>query len=88
MITEDAGSPRPVEGTVIRKVIGMDKETAWLLEKGPAHAPQYATVKNGMLDWTPPGQHETALRMARRADADALAEIVEDADRVAEHAWV
>lgn len=65
----------------------MKTETAWVLEKGQASQPRYATVSGGMLDWTEPGDHAKALRLARRQDADALAEIMEDADRVAEHAW-
>lgn len=65
----------------------MSTETGWVLEKGLAIQPRYATVNAGMLDWTEPGDHAKALRLARRADADALAEIMEDADRVAEHAW-
>lgn len=62
-------------------------ERGWLLEKGSGSTPQYAMVDNGMLAWTKPGDHGKALRLARKEDADALAEIMEDADRIVEHAW-
>lgn len=62
-------------------------ESGWCLEKGEASRPRYLTVKGGMLDWTEPGDHTNALRFARREDAEHMVEIVEDTDRVAEHAW-
>ena len=65
-----------------------ERELAWVLEKGPASMPQYATIKNFAFDWTDPGDHLSAFRMSRRADAEALAAIIDDADRVAEHEWL
>lgn len=62
-------------------------KTAWLIEKNHPQGPRYACVKNGVLDWTEPGDHLGALRLCRREDADALCSIMEDADKVAEHAW-
>jgi hypothetical protein len=61
-------------------------ETAWLVEKEiePAGVP-YLTVEAGILNWTT--DPNKALRFARRADADKICEIVEDADRVTEHMW-
>ena len=59
-------------------------ETAWLLERGQS----YATVKDGLLDWTAPADHGSALRLSRRADAEMLATIMDDADRIAQHMWI
>jgi hypothetical protein len=61
-------------------------ESGWCLERGPASAPHYLHVaETGIFDWTL--DHMKALRLARRADAEQVACIVEDADRVAEHVW-
>jgi hypothetical protein len=62
-------------------------DRAWLLERGSAAGPEYAMVDHGSLSWTKPGDHASALRLSRRADAEALAAIMEDATRVAEHMW-
>ena len=62
-------------------------ETGWVLEKGEACNPRYLTVDGGLLDWTEPSDHANALRFARREDAERMVQIVEDADRVAEHGW-
>jgi hypothetical protein len=61
-------------------------EKAWVLEKGSPSDPHYATVlESGCLGWLK-GNYN-ALRFARRRDAEMMAEIMEDADRVCEHEW-
>jgi hypothetical protein len=60
-------------------------EGGWVLEKGSTGAPFYMAVIDGLLDWTQ--DHMKALRLARRADGDALAEIIDDAERVCFHEW-
>jgi hypothetical protein len=61
-------------------------ETAWLLERQLENQPlQYAFVHPMGFGWTT--DSNVAFRMARRRDADALAAIMEDATRVAEHVW-
>lgn len=60
-------------------------QTAWLLEKDAAQ-PTYIGIIDGVFEWTT--DIDKAFRCARREDADALAEIVEDADKVVEHLWV
>jgi hypothetical protein len=66
---------------------GDQSESGWCLEKGSAFDPLYLHAsENGILDWTP--ENAKALRFARRADAESMVSIVEDADRVAEHIWI
>jgi hypothetical protein len=60
-------------------------QSGWCVERGPASAPYYLHVYGGMLAWTP--DHSQALRFSRRADAEQITEIVEDAGRIAEHVW-
>lgn len=62
------------------------QESGWCVERGAASSPMYLHVQNGLLNWTP--DHMKALRFARRADAEQITEIVEDADRIAEHVWM
>ena len=59
-------------------------ETGWLLERGDP--PEYLAVGGGLWEWTTDASK--ALRLARRQDGDALAEIVDDAWRIVEHQWV
>ena len=63
-------------------------ESGWLIEKGSPSEPQYAYFVDGILSWTNPGDHESAFRMSRRIDAEALAELMEDSERIADHEWV
>jgi hypothetical protein len=61
-------------------------EIAWLLERGGNEKPlEYLAVINGFFEWT--ADHYRALRLSRRKDADDLAGLVEDAERVVEHQW-
>lgn len=62
-------------------------ETAWLLEQDTPEGPRYATVKDFHFNWTKPNDHERAFRMSRREDCEALATIMDDADRCVEHQW-
>jgi hypothetical protein len=62
----------------------MADETGWLCEDGSV-TPSYITVVDGHLVWTTDSLK--ALRLARRADAEMIAEIVDDCWRVAEHMW-
>lgn len=58
-------------------------ETGWLLERGDP--PKYLCVDGGIFSWTDDASR--ALRLARREDGDALAEIIDDAWHVVEHRW-
>jgi len=61
-------------------------ELAWLVEKTIKGCLHYLYVPcTGLLDWTP--SNSKAIRFARREDADMMCNLVEDADRVAEHVW-
>lgn len=61
-------------------------ESGWLLERRLTPSGQeYLTIEDGGFEWTTDNQK--ALRLARRADADLLSEIVDDCERVAEHQW-
>ena len=62
----------------------MADERAWLCENGEV-SPSYITVEYGCLTWTK--DPLKALRLARRADAEMIAEICDDVWRVAEHMW-
>ena len=59
--------------------------SGWLLEKMLEGQIWYVTV-NQVLTWT--DDVNKALRLARREDADMLAEIIDDCERIAEHEWV
>lgn len=62
-------------------------EVGWVLEKDGTSQLLYAyCAENLMLGWTT--DNLRAIRFARKADAEQLALIMEDADRVAEHMWV
>lgn len=59
---------------------------AWVVEKGDAINPMYACVIDGFcLGWT--DRNDKAIRFCRKEDANSISEIMEDADRVAEHFW-
>jgi hypothetical protein len=76
--------PDPLERASASGEQGPD-EKAWLLEREANGTIEYIGVINGMFGWTPDSLK--ALRLTRRADADALCEIIEDCWRVAEHMW-
>lgn len=63
---------------------GDEAEYGWLLEKSAAGDIWYVTVDQ-LLTWTT--DPLKALRLARRADAEMLCEIVEDCERIGEHQW-
>jgi hypothetical protein len=58
------------------------EQTGWLLERG---ATEYIGVIEGFLQWT--SDPNKALRLCRREDADALAELVDDCEKISEHMW-
>jgi hypothetical protein len=60
-------------------------ETGWLLEKQDQGANWFIGVIDGMLGWTT--DPNKALRLKRRDDAEAIAIICEDAERISEHLW-
>jgi hypothetical protein len=58
----------------------------WLLERHlTPEGQEYLAVESGCFTWTT--DNLKALRLARRQDADSLAEIVEDCEHVREHQW-
>jgi hypothetical protein len=59
-------------------------ERGWLLEKMHEGGIWYITVDQ-VLTWTT--DPLKALRLARREDANMLAEIVDDCEKVSEHQW-
>lgn len=62
------------------------KESGWLIEHNGPNGTRYLFVDGGFFGWTK--DSTKALRLARRVDADMLAEIIdEDAHRIAEHQW-
>jgi len=64
----------------------VESETGWLLERNiTPEGPEYLTVDVGRFGWTT--DNLKALRLARREDADALAEIIDDCQHVREHQW-
>lgn len=63
----------------------VEDETAWLVEKGGNGPPQYITTDEFSLTWTT--DVNKALRLARRADAEAISELCDDAWHVVEHMW-
>lgn len=63
-----------------------EQQTAWLCERGGDGPTRYVCVDpSGFFDWTE--DVNKALRLCRREDADAVAAIVDDCWRVAEHRW-
>ena len=63
-------------------------QIGWLIERNMTpEGQEYLWVgAPGEFGWTT--DHEKALRLARKADAETICYIVEDAVRVAEHAWM
>lgn len=63
-------------------------ETAWLVERNMTpDGQEYLFVDPaGVLGWTT--NNLKALRLSRKVDAESVVSIVEDAVRVAEHAWI
>lgn len=64
---------------------GEVSETGWLLEKMHEGQVWYITA-NYVLEWTV--DPLKALRLSRREDAEMLATIVEDCDKIASHEWL
>lgn len=62
------------------------ERSAWLIEQERDGKTRYLAVTAGEIGWTE--DHNAALQLARREDADALTSLVEDADKVAEHSWI
>lgn len=60
-------------------------ESGWLLERRQDGKIEWLMLANGVWGWTEDSLQ--ALRLSRRQDADALAEIISDADAVTEHQW-
>lgn len=60
-------------------------EHGWLLEQRKDGKILWLMLEHGMWDWTEDSLK--ALRFARRQDADAMADIISDADAVTEHQW-
>ena len=72
-----------LEGVIL---MNSEPEAGWLLERNiTPEGPEYLAVDAGCFSWTTDSLK--ALRLARREDADALAEIIDDCHRVAEHQW-
>lgn len=63
----------------------MPDETGWMLEKSDKGANWFIGVIDGMLGWTT--DPNKGLRLLRREDAEAIATICEDAERISEHLW-
>ena len=59
-------------------------ESGWLLEKMYEGSIWYVTIDQ-LLTWTT--DPNKALRLARREDADMLATVVDDCEKVSEHQW-
>lgn len=53
----------------------------WVVEKGDVECPRYLTVVLDQLEWSTPCRIETALRFSRKIDADAIAPLIEGAER-------
>lgn len=81
------GHIKAVINTAPKASEGAGDELGWCLEKDATDGPMYLTISNGLLGWSKPNENLKALRFARRADAEMICEIVEDADRIAEHMW-
>lgn len=60
-------------------------ETGWLLERRDNSKIEWLALSNGDWAWT--GDSTKALRFARKQDADAMSEIISDAEYVTEHQW-
>ena len=62
-------------------------ERGWLIERSTEHGPAYIFVdSNEMLGWT----HDSlqAIRFARKEDAEQVARMIDDAEKITEHEWV
>lgn len=62
------------------------EQKGWLLEKDMEGQPHWLGIDHSEFFWTP--DSDKGLRFARREDGDALAGIVDDADKITEHEWV
>ena len=63
----------------------MPDETGWMLEKQDKGNNWFIGVVDGMLGWTT--DPNKGLRLSRREDAEAIATICDDAERISEHLW-
>jgi hypothetical protein len=63
----------------------MPDETGWMLEKSVNGANWFIGVIDGILGWTT--DPNKGLRLSRREDAEAIATICEDAEKISEHLW-
>jgi hypothetical protein len=63
------------------------RETGWLVENGKSGSDiRYRTMTHGMGGWTTDSR--TAIRFARRQDAEMFAQDDEDAWAIVEHQWI
>jgi hypothetical protein len=63
-----------------------NSESAWLVEKTVNGFPHYLYASClGLFEWTP--VNSKAMRFSRREDADMICNVVEDAEKVAQHVW-
>lgn len=60
-------------------------ESGWLLERREDGKIIWLMLDLGMWDWTE--DSSKALRFAREKDADAMSDIISDAEYVTEHQW-
>ncbi len=60
-------------------------ESGWLLEQRKDGKILWLMLELGMWDWTEDSLK--ALRFARKQDADAMSDIISDAEYVTEHQW-
>ena len=60
-------------------------ETGWLLERRSGCKIEWIYLEHGIWGWTEDSVR--ALRLARRVDANAIAELIEDVEYVTEHQW-
>lgn len=65
--------------------VARPESRGWLVEKGETWQPDYLTIRDGDVEWTK--DHQLALRMVRREDAEMLATLSSGVERIAEHSW-
>jgi hypothetical protein len=78
--------PAPETACSCDHICSIHGESGWLLEGEMRPEGQtYIGVVDQLLGWTT--DPNKALRLSRREDADALAELCDDCWKVAEHCW-
>jgi hypothetical protein len=96
VITKRFSSKEPNEANRPRERDTLEHRTkmsfAWVIERDESESsrPQYFTGKtHPAMRWSDPGDHLSAIRFARKVDAERMALIVDGArqHRVAEHGW-